>query len=273
RWLGILALASVCLLGGGCSGPREVRSAVEGGETARGATDLEGTAHGFPELRTLQGTKLGDGEFKQWLEGGALHVLLRYELDSGGWIEESSVLRQEPLVQEQWSWAEFRSGTLHRRLQIDFLSGDAVAEKRGSDGVERWSKHLDVEPGKAFAGFAWSLAIRSRREALQRGEKVELQGIGFTPKPTSATVQISFLGVEQLTMAERSIAGEHYVIHPKVPWIAKPFVEAPDSSIWLTLPPVSFLRFEGPLAEPDDAIVRVDLLPGGASRKAEPANR
>jgi len=34
--------------------------------------------------------------------------------------------------------------------------------------------------------------------------------------------------------------------------------------------PAAFLRWEGPLAEPDDSIVRVDLLPGEPSEDAAP---
>ena len=49
------------------------------------------------------------------------------------------------------------------------------------------------------------------------------------------------------------------------------FVEAPDTQIWLTSPaPAGFLRWEGPLAEPDDPTLRVDLLPGGKSEPAKP---
>jgi hypothetical protein len=253
---------------------KPVRVPAKSALDPRSASKVEGTAHGFPELRAQDGTKLGDGEFEQWLEGDALHVRLRYELETGGWIEERSVLRQVPkLVQEEWSWIEFRAGVLHRKFEIDFLTGEAVAEKRGKDGVERMEEELDVEPGRAFAGFAWGLAIRANRELLLRGETVRLKGVGFTPKPTAATVEISFRGLERLSMAGRTIPGEHYVIHPKVPWIAKPFVESPDSSVWLTLPPSAFLRFEGPLAEPDDPIIRVDLLPSGANEKAGPATR
>jgi hypothetical protein len=72
-------------------------------------------------------------------------------------------------------------------------------------------------------------------------------------------------------MDGRTIRGEHYIVHPKLPVIADLFVDVPDAHIWLTSPgPATFLRWEGPLAEPDDPIARVDLLPGGASGPAVP---
>jgi hypothetical protein len=162
---------------------------------------FEGDAHGFPALRNLKGESLAEGEFTQWLEGERLHQRIRYDFGSERWIEEQSVIQQEPaLVQERWSWVEMRSGAVQRRFDVDFLSGDAAAEKL------------------AFAG------------------------------------------------------ADRFRIHAQVPWFARAFVEVPDSRIWLAHPPpAAFLRWEGPLAEPGDALVRVDLLPGEPSGPASPS--
>ena len=71
-------------------------------------------------------------------------------------------------------------------------------------------------------------------------------------------------------MSNRTIDGDRFIVHAKVPAIAKLFVHVPDAVIWLTMPPAGFLRWEGPLAEPDDPIVRVDLLPVASSGPAVP---
>jgi hypothetical protein len=71
-------------------------------------------------------------------------------------------------------------------------------------------------------------------------------------------------------MAGRTIDGDRFIVHAKIPALAKLFVHVPDARIWLTAPPAGFLRWEGPLAEPSDPIVRVDLLPGGSSGPATP---
>ncbi|MBI3050116.1 MAG: hypothetical protein HYY76_17590 [Acidobacteria bacterium] len=39
------------------------------------------------------------------------------------------------------------------------------------------------------------------------------------------------------------------------------FVKVPDATIRLTTPPAGFLRWEGALAQPNDPMIRVDLLP------------
>ena len=77
-----------------------------------------------------------------------------------------------------------------------------------------------------------------------------------------------------VVLAGRTIVGERFVLHPLVPLWLRPFVDAPDTRLWLVhSEPAAFLRWEGPLAEVGDPIVRVDLLPGGQSGPAVPLPR
>ena len=239
-----------------------------------GAIELvnaEGAARGFPAMRTLDGKSIGDGDFIQWLERGQLHIRITYRSTEGR-IEERAAFRQRPqLIQEAWSWRELRQGKLQRQFEVDFKSGRAVAKKHDAGKLEEWSDNVDIEPGRTFAGFGFSLAIKGLREQMVAGQRVELRAVGFTPKPKAVGVDVSFAGVERLPMAGRVVDGDHFVIHAKIPWFAEPFVDVPDTHLWLTRPPaISFLRWEGPLAEPDDPMVRVDLLPGGRSGTATP---
>ena len=50
-----------------------------------------------------------------------------------------------------------------------------------------------------------------------RGERVELQAIGFTPKPKAVAVEISYAGLERMRMADRMMKGDRFIIHPKIP--------------------------------------------------------
>ena len=263
--------------------PRDAESAArveQGGHSspariAGELPDFEAAARGFPILLDLNGKKLADGDFAQWLENEQLHVAISYDFGSERRIEEKALFRQQPgLVQDEWSWREFKKGELERHFEVDFRSGKATAEKREERDVKRWAEDIKVEPGRTFAGFGFTLAIKTFRARLTKGEKIELQAVGFTPKPRVVPVEISYSGLDQMSMAGRIIVGDHFIIHPKIPWIAKPFVEVHDTRIWLTTPrPAGFLRWEGPLVEPSDPIIRVDLLPGDHSGPAEPAPR
>jgi hypothetical protein len=234
----------------------------------------EGAAHGFPMMCDAEGRRLADGEFIQIPEGDRLHVKLSYDFGAGHRIEENTVMRQRPtLAQEEWTWTETRAGAVVRRFSVHFATGQATAEKPAEAGRKQWEEDLNIEPGRTFAGFAFTLAIESLRERLRRGETVELQAVGFTPKPRLVTVEITFGGRDEMTMGHRRVTGERFIVHPKIPWVAKLFINAPDTRIWLIDPaPNGFLRWEGSLAEPDDPVVRVDLLPGETSGPAAPAH-
>jgi hypothetical protein len=234
-------------------------------------TLFEGTAHGFPVMRDLNGGRIADGDFVQWLEGNRLHVKITYVSGTGRRIEEDAVFRQRPqLTQDSWSLKETRNGKPHRQFDIDLLSGRARASTIDEGEPKQWSETIEIAEGRTFAGFGFTLAIKALRERLVRGEVVTLNAVGFMPKPRGASVEVSYAGRDRIRMSDRTISADRFIVHPKVPLIARLFVKVPDASIWLTTPPAGFLRWEGALAVPDDPIIRVDLLPGDPSGPATP---
>ena len=237
--------------------------------------DLEGAVHGFPELLDLQGKKLADGEFTQWIEDDRLHVTIIYNHGDGHRVEERSVFQQSPrLIQESWSWSEFDNGQLLRHFEVDFKAGKARATKRKGNELKYWFRDVRIEPGTTFAGFGFALAIKSFRQRLVDGQAVQLQAVGFTPKPRLVTVEISYGGLDEMTMGGRTVQGDRFVVHPKLSWFIRLFIKVKDSRIWFTdTRPFAFLRSENPVSEPTDPMVRVDVLPGSRSGAAEPAAR
>ena len=260
--------------------------------------DVEGSTHGFPILRDINGRKLADGEFTQWVEKDRLRIKITYDFvdevgaassprtaadegirpaipSRGHRVEEIASFLQTPgLIQEDWSWTEVRAGAMEREFRIAFGSGQATAQKRAGSEVKRWSKLLKIEPGRTFAGFGFTLALESLRRGLLGGQKFELRAIGFTPQPRLVSVEISYAGIDRVAMGNREIDGDCFVIHPKIPLIARAFVQAPDTRIWLIrAPPIGFLRWQGPLVEPSDAVIRVDLLAGEPAAAAAPGHR
>src|SRR5436305_14593762 len=83
-------------------------------------TEQAGAAHGYPGLCDINGKKLADGEFRQWVEGDHLYVVISYKFPNGQSFEEKARFRQESeLMQEQWSWKELTKGTLQREFTAD----------------------------------------------------------------------------------------------------------------------------------------------------------
>jgi len=223
---------------------------------------IEGALRASPVLRDSAGQKIADGNFTQTVENDGLHVQITYT-GNGRRIEETAVLRQRPeLSQSKWRWSESARGENVRTFDVDFDSGMATAVKTENGEPRRWSDKLDITPGQTFAGFGFTLGIKALHDRLVKGETVNLKAIGFTPQPRSVTVAISYAGRDAIRIGDRSISSEHYIIHPKIPALAKWFVKAPDANVWLTPPPAVFVRFQGALVEPSDPIIRID---GGES--------
>jgi hypothetical protein len=236
-------------------------------------TEPAGAAHGYPGLCDINGKKLADSEFRQWIENNRLHVVITHKFSAGEVYEERAQFRQQPeLIQEKWSWKESKHGKSQREFAVDFLAG--IVSTHINQDHKDVSKRIKIEPGRTFAGFGFSLALSNLRNRLLRGEQVHLKAVGFSEFPTLGpqvvTVTVSHGGVDRMQMSGRSLKGDRFIIHPEIPFIAKFFVDVPDTKIWLTTPaPAGFLRWEGPIVLPTDPIVRVDLLPGERSGPAE----
>jgi hypothetical protein len=236
-------------------------------------TEPAGAAHGYPGLYDINGKKLADAEFRQWVENNRLYIVITYKFSAGEVYEEQSQFRQQPeLIQEKWSWKELKHGSSQREFAADFLAGIARAHIR--QDRKDVSKRINIEPGRTFAGFGFTLALSNLRKRLLSGEQVQLKAVGFSEFPTLGpqvvTVTISHGGVERMRMSGRSLKGDRFIIHPEIPFIANLFVQVPDTKIWLTNPPPGgFLRWEGPIVLPSDPLIRVDLLSGTKSGPAE----
>jgi hypothetical protein len=241
-------------------------------------TELEGAAHGYPGLCDLNGKKLADGEFRQWVKDDKLHVVITYKFPDGQLYEETALFRQQPeLIQEQWSWRELKGGRPQREFAADFLARTGSAHISKENETEDVSENIEVEPGRTFAGFGFTIALGNLRKRLLGGEQIELKAVGFSPfptlKPQVVTVKISHGGLDRMKMSGRFLKGDRFIIHPEISPIARLFVQVPDTKIWLTNPiPAGFLRWEGPIMLPTDPMIRVDLVSDTVSGPAKPGN-
>jgi hypothetical protein len=193
-------------------------------------TEPAAAAHGYPALYNLDGKKLADGEFRQWVEDHLLQIVITYKFPDGGLFEEKARFRQQlELAQEHWSWKELKNERLQREFNVDFLSGTATAHI--SKDNKDISDKVDIEKGRTFAGFGFTLALSNLRKWLVRGEHVQLKAVGFSPfptlKPQVVTVKLSHGGLDRMRMSGRSFKGDRFIVHPEVPAIAKLFITVP----------------------------------------------
>ncbi len=233
----------------------------------------EGDVQSFTSLTDAQGKALAQGKYLQRVEGDVLHVEARYDFPDGRSIVERASLRLHPHIEQlTWDWTERNGAQLVRQYEIDFSTRKAVATR--VDQRKRWKEDLDIEPGKTFAGIGFVTPIKSLRDQLKPGEHIDLKAVAMTPRPRTAPVTVTRDGPDPVRMAGRTIPGERYTIHVDIPGTARLFVNPPDERIWLVSgEPPAFLRFEGPLVEPGDPIVNVDLIPNAIHPQARPGPR
>lgn len=178
-------------------------------------TEPTAAAHAYPGLCDVNGKKLADGEFRQWVENNRLHVIITYKFSAGEVYEEHAQFRQQgELIREKWSWKESKHGRPQREFAVDFLTGIASAHIRQDH--KDVSKNIKIEPGRTFAGFGFSLALSNLRRRLLRGEQVQLNAVGFSQFPTLGpqvvTVTISHGGIDRMRMSGRSVKGDSFLL-------------------------------------------------------------
>ena len=222
----------------------------------------EGDAQAFTSVTDVQGKPVADARYAQWVTGDVLHIESRADFPDGRSIVEQAALRLHPRIEQlSWSWTEKNGELLVREYTVDFTKKKAVATR--VDQGKQWKEDVDVEPGKTFAGIGFVTVVKALRGELQPGHGVELKAVAMTPKPRTVTVTVKHDGPETVHMAGRTIEADRYTIHPEIPAIARLFVSAPDEHVWLIAHgPSAFLRFEGPMVEPGDPVIHIDLIPG-----------
>ena len=47
------------------------------------------------------------------------------------------------------------------------------------------SEKINIEPGRTFAGFGFTIALSNLRKRLLKGEQVQLKAVGFSPFPNT----------------------------------------------------------------------------------------
>jgi hypothetical protein len=183
-------------------------------------TEPAAASHGYPGLCDINGKKLADGEFRQWVENNRLHVAITYKFSAGEVYEEHSQFRQEPeLIQEKWSWKESKHGRSQREFAVDFLAG--IARAHISQDHKDVSKRIKIEPGRTFAGFGFSLALSNLRKRLLRGEQVQLKAVGFSDFPTLGPQVVT------VTISHRKLEAGELFASPIMARLPSPIIASP----------------------------------------------
>lgn len=223
----------------------------------------EGTDRTFPiVVDPASGRILATGQHQQNDDGDRLRVETSFNWKDGRRTAETQLFQQgSQLIPVHWHWEERRGDVVLSAFDVDFTTGNATAQTDDGHGHKKeWHDHFKIHPGTTFAGSGFVYALKNVAPGLTKGNMVELEAVGFTPRPRTAKVRLSLVGTETLTHGGKPVQANRYLIRPDVPGVARLFVKVPDTSVWL-LPsnPPALLAAEGPVMLPSDPIVRTEV--------------
>jgi hypothetical protein len=212
---------------------------------------VEGVAHGFLVLRTVNGVSIATGDLLQVQRGGQVESRMVFRFKDGSVFDERVVFTQERvftmqsyrLVQRGPVFAEDTEISLERASRKYRVN--TKAHKDGREEVLNGT--LDLPPD-VYNGMVITVA-----KNLPKGASETVHLVAFTPTPRLIQLELAPEGEHKVLIGELTKTATHYVLRPRLGSWLKLFATLlgrvpPDSHAWIVrdeLP--AFVRFEGPL--------------------------
>lgn len=216
------------------------------------ARHLEGTEHGFLELRSDTGQTIAEGDLVQIVHGDRVTSHLLFHFKDGSIDDETSVFTQRGSFR-LISNHHIQKGPFFAQaidLSIDVPKGMVTVRSTGKDGKEDVStEHMNLPPDLSN-GIVNSLV---RNLSPDRPE-TQVSMIVATPKPRLIKLAISPLGPESFSLAGMSRQAWNYQIKVELGGLAgviAPVIgkQPPPIKMWVAGGEVPvFLREQGPLS-------------------------
>jgi len=223
---------------------------------------VNGTVHGFLELRSEQGRVIASGDAIQVARGGQVtsHVLFRF--NDGSIDDETTVFTQRHNFQLVTDHHVQKGPSFPHPMDIsiDCRKGDVTVRSIGKDGKEEVkTDHLALPPDLANGLVSFVL-----ENMLPNTPDTKVSMLVATPKPRLVKLAVSSRGEEPFSLGGASRKANHYAIKIELGGVAgvvAPLVgkQPPDIQIWTVGGEApTFLREEGP-AYADGPVWTIEL--------------
>lgn len=211
---------------------------------------VEGTVHGFLELRTAAGVLLANGDLLQIAREQEVESRMVFHFPDASVYEEAVTFTQQGvftmqkylLVQNGPAFADDLEVSLARSGQY------VVKTKSHKDGREKqYAGTLDLPPD-VYNGMAITIA-----KNLAAGETRTVHLMAFTPEPRLIGLEIAPSGSQRVPLGQHAETAVHFKLKPKLGAWLRFFATLagkapPDRDTWIVTDDVpAFVRFEGPL--------------------------
>jgi hypothetical protein len=222
----------------------------------------EGLMHGFLALRTLEGTKLADGEMTQVAEGDRVTDKLIFRFKDGSIYEDKTVFTQK---------GTFRLLSDHRvekgpsfkqptETLIDASTGQVTVHYKEHDGTERVLSQKLKLPSDLANGLMFTLV----KDIDPRAPQTTVSLLATTPKPRLVKLAIFPEGEKPLSSGSTGHKAMVYDVKVQIGGMVGLLArvigkQPPDSHVWvLGGEAPAFVKYEGPLYE-GGPIRRIEL--------------
>jgi len=216
---------------------------------------MEGLMHGFLALRTLEGTRLADGEMTQVAEGDRVTGHLIFRFKDGSVYDDTTIFTQrgafrllsDHLVQRGPSFKQDMETSVEASTgQITVRYKDKDKDK---DGKEKVLKEQQELPPDVANGLLFTLVKHIQPKAPQ----TTVSMVATTPKPRVVKLEILPESVKAIASGNTKHETVRYVVKVKIGGVAglvAPLLgrQPPDTHVWvLTGNAPAFVKLEGPL--------------------------
>jgi hypothetical protein len=212
---------------------------------------VEGFAHGFLVLRSLDGTLLADGDLIQAAQGSRVTDHLLFHFKDGSAYDETFVFTQRGVFQLLTDHLVMKGPAFKQPvdMSIDASTGRVTSHYTDAHGHEKIvTERLKVSPDLANGMLPILL-----KNLPPDSPRTTLSMVLATPSPRLVNLSIVRAGEERFTVGGSNREALHYVVKVEIGGVAgaiAPLVdkEPPDTNLWvLGGQAPAFLRSEGVL--------------------------
>lgn len=225
--------------------------------------DVEGTLHGFLELRAEDGRLLASGDLIQVVRGDRVTAELVFRFKDGS-VDDETTVYSERHTFRLISDRHIQKGPYFPHpmdTTIDAASGEVTVRTTDKDGKEKIEReHVKLPADLVADSMVRLVAQNARGDAGQATASL----VVATPKPRLVKLEMSRLGEDEFSVGGSARKEIHYQIKIDLGGIAgvvAPLIgkEPPDLEIWTTAGEApTFVREEGPLY-PEGPMATIEL--------------
>jgi hypothetical protein len=212
---------------------------------------MEGLMHGFLALRTLEGTRLADGEVTQVAEGDRVTGHLIFRFKDGSIYDDTTIFTQRGAFRLLSDHLVQRGPSFKQEIEtsVEAPKGLITVRYKDKDGKEKILQERRELPPDVANGLLFTLVKHIQPNVPQ----TTLSMVATTPKPRVVKLEILPQGKKAIASGNTKHETVRYVVKVKIGGIAglvAPLVgkQPPDIHVWvLTGNAPAFVKLEGPL--------------------------